>query len=469
MASLPNNTFASPGNPFFAFVGAGGGGGGGTPSSLQSPATILPAPDGTISLRGDTPAGSNAPASIALTAGNGFVGDTGQTSLFLSSPNKNYINFYDPTDTGIEISCDPSTQPNVLNISDSATNTVASFNTVANAVNLLSPLGVVGGSNTAYINGTAIVTSSATRPAPSGITLLPTSPTISNILNTCASGGALIFGSSQACTSTVGVVDTIGAGTAFVSVNSSGSQSLRLQGGTLGNNIPIIATNSANSGTLVLAPSAANQQVMYIRDGLTADTGYVDVTAGSGNYGAVRLTGAPAANPLISTVSTNSATGGGGILNLTTGYNDSVTAPAIQIADNGITTFRQIGMAGAGAPLAGWTAPGVGQPVGTPYIVLKAAGVSNGVFTVDLSPLQTGWAMVYGGVTPGQTPASNDQTAMFSVMVYTTAGNTLIGGGVGGVPGLVTVQPTGTTSLSVNIAVATTANYVIYGMMMWGN
>lgn len=466
MALLANNTLANPYNSFYALAGSGGGGGS---STLQSPATILPAPDGSISLRGDTPAGSNAAASIALTAGNGFVGDTGQTSIFLNSPNKNYINFFSPVDTGIEISCDPSTQPNVLNISDSAANTVASFNTVANAVNLLSPLGVVGGSNTAYINGTAIVTSSATRPAPSGITLLPNTPTISNIYNTCASGGALFLGSSQACTTVLGVHDVIGAGTAFVSVNDSGSQSLALRGGSIVNNIPIISTSSINSGTLVLAPSAANQNVMYIRDGLTADTGYVDVTAGSGNYGAVRLTGAPAANPLTSTVSTNSATGGGGILNLTTGYNDSVTAPAIQIADNGITTFRQIGMAGTGAPLAGWTAPGVGQPVGTPYIVLKAAGVSTGVFTVDLSPLQSGWAMVYGGVTPGTTPAANDQAAMFSVMVFTSVGNTLIGGGVGGVPGLVTVQPTGTTSLSVNISVATTANYAIYGMMMWGN
>jgi len=465
MSLLPNNTYANPDNSFYALAGSGGGGG----SSLQSPATILPALDGSISLRGDVPAGSNQGASLALTAGNG-IGDTGETSLFLNSPNNNYINFFNPVDTGIQISCDPTTQPNVLNISDSAGNTTASFNTVANAVNLLNPLGVVGGSNTAYINGTAVVTSSATRPAPSGITLLPSSPTISNILNTCASGGALILGSSQACTSTVGVVDTAGAGTAFVSVNNNGSQSLRLQGGTTVRNIPIISTNSANSGALVLAPSAANQQLMYIRDGLTADTGYVDVTAGSGNYGAVRLTGAPSANPLTSTVSTNSATGGGGILNITTGYNDSITAPAIQIADNGITTYRQIGMSGTGAPLAGWTAPGVGQPVGTPYIVLKAAGVSGpGLITVDLSPLQTGWAMVYGGVTPGQTPASNDQAAMFSVMVYTTVGNTVIGGGVGGVPGLVTVQPTGTTSLSVNIAAATTANYEIYGMMMWGN
>ena len=465
MALLANNTLANPYNSFYALAGSGGGGGS---STLQSPATILPAPDGSINLRGDVPAGTNASASLALTAANG-IGDSGDTAIFLNSANNNYINFLNPTGTGIQINCDPTTQPNALNISDSTGNVTASFNTVANAVNLLNPLGIVGGSNTAYINGTAVVTSSAARPVPSGITLLPTTPTISNIYNTCASDGTLSLGSSQACTDVLGVYDLAGAGTAFVGVNDSGSQSLRLQGGTTVRNIPIIATNSANSGTLVLAPSAANQQLMYIRDGLTADTGYVDVTAGSGNYGAVRLTGAPAANPTISTVSTNSATGGGGILNLTTGYNDTITAPAIQIADNGITTYRQIGMAGAGAPLAGWTAPGAGQPAGTPYIVLKPAGVSSGVFTVDLSPLQTGWAMVYGGVTPGQTPASNDQAAMFSVMVYTTAGNTFIGGGVGGVPGLVTVQPTGTTSLSVNISVATTANYVIYGMMMWGN
>jgi hypothetical protein len=47
MASLPNNTFASPGNPFYALVAGGGGGGG---SSLQSPATITPDANGAVAL-----------------------------------------------------------------------------------------------------------------------------------------------------------------------------------------------------------------------------------------------------------------------------------------------------------------------------------------------------------------------------------------------------------------------------------
>lgn len=47
MASLPTNTFASPGNPYYALVDTGGGG---SASSLQSPASVLPGPQGNVSL-----------------------------------------------------------------------------------------------------------------------------------------------------------------------------------------------------------------------------------------------------------------------------------------------------------------------------------------------------------------------------------------------------------------------------------
>jgi len=192
----------------------------------------------------------------------------------------------------------------------------------------------------------------------------------------------------------------------------------------------------------------------------------VDITRGTGTGLALRLQGYGTSTAAI--VSTNAGAGGGGILNLTSGYNDPVLTPAIAIADTEITVNRQMTLKGSPAPLASWTGPGA--PAGTPSVILKPAGVSSGSFTVSLAGLQTGWSMVYGGVSPGSTPLINDKAAFFAVMVYTDTGDVIRGGGVGGVAGLVTCQPAdpGVTELGVNIAAPTSANYVIYGMTIWG-
>jgi hypothetical protein len=77
MASLPNNTFASPGNPFYAAIGSGGGGGGGGGSTLQSPASIIPASTGSVQLT--LPATGAAGSSILLS------GTTQNTVNFLQT------------------------------------------------------------------------------------------------------------------------------------------------------------------------------------------------------------------------------------------------------------------------------------------------------------------------------------------------------------------------------------------------
>lgn len=479
MSLLPNSTFANPGNSFYGLAGGGGG------DTLQSPVELIPAANGNQSLEivastGSGEAnllvsstnGNDATITIANTLGGGstiqmgtpppgagaiFIGtasdgvlaianavdsivqvaiDTvnaaitlGSTNASSAAPNSTLvlrtpgsdgdatiilngggtdaIHFSDPTTTGIAVYQDTNTRPGQLDIgNDTANTSVASFNQLTNIINLGNPLNV----GATYINTPTTITNSGSRPPAGGIVLQQTAASNANISQQVASG----------------------------------------------------------AGSLTLGSSVTNPTSIFINDtGGGSDTAVVDITKGTGTGVALRLQGYGTSTA--ATVSTNLGTGGGGILNLTSGYNDPVLTPAIQILDTEITVNRQMTLKGAPAPLAAWAAPGAAP--GTPYIVLKAAGVSSGSFTVDLSPLQTGWSMVYGGVSPGATPLINDKAAFFAVMVYTDATNVIRGGGVGGVAGLVTCQPAdpGVTSLGINIAAATSANYVIYGMCMWGN
>ena len=424
MSSLPNNTFASPGNPFYALVDTGGGGGGGSANSLQSPASVIPDGTGAISLVGQGT--GNGDASLVIATAVGGTGDAAITvgangvdySFYVpgtSTPGLTQGNLYigqtaQPQairvngSTGVSLLL-PTTVTDVLSVTSGA-NTSFTTDPTTNITTIGNPLTA----GAVYLNNTTTVTNSGSRPPVGGIVLQQTAAANANISQQVASG----------------------------------------------------------AGSLTLGSSVTNPTSIFINDtGGGADTAVVDITKGTGTGVSLRLQGYGAGTA--ATVSTNLGTGGGGILNLTSGYNDPVLTPAIQIADTAITVNRQMTLKGSPAPLASWTAPGAAP--GTSYIVLKAAGVSVGSFTVDLAPLQTGWSMVYGGVIPGATPVINDKAAFFAVMVYTDATNVILGGGVGGVAGLVTCQPAdpGSTSLGINIAAATSANYVIYGMCMWGN
>jgi len=440
MASLPNNTFASPGNPYYAPIGSGG-----AASSLQSPASIVP-----DAAQGDAILNVNSAGGASYAALSVIGGPTADGDIGLGGGGFIYDFKAAGLSGNLTIGVSPAqvNQGPLLSYSHQAGALILGDNLPAGKVLTNQPLQVQG--NPA--NGNAVQ-------------IQATSGTAANIFNTVTQGGGLILGSSAACPAVLAVVDTAGAGTQFVSVGAGGSGgNVRLQGASAGYPAPLISNNNAGPATFNIGASANAPQLIYLTDPTgVADQAYVDITKGTANGVGLRLQGYGGGTA--ATVSTNLGTNGGGVLNVTSGYNDATSA--VSINDTEVVTNRQLVLRGSNGPTANWTGPGA--PSGTPNIVLRTAQVSGGAFTVDLSPLPSGWALVYGAVIPGATPAINDQAAMFSVMVYTDASNHLTGGGVGGVPGLVTVQPVGTSSLGVNIAAATTANYAIYGITMFAN
>jgi hypothetical protein len=296
-----------------------------------------------------------------------------------------------------------------------------------------------------YLNKTTTVTSSGSRPAPSGITLTPTSATASNIGQAVAAGGSLVLGSSIASPDTLTVADAAGSGT--VAVGGNAGSSIVMTGGVGASQTSIITTSATGVGSLLLGASAANDRAIFINDTAgAADTAVVDITKGTADGIALRLQGYGAAGTA-ATVSTNSGTGQ---LNISSGPAD--VAPALQIVPANITVNRQMISSGSWVP-----------------VQLRAAQVTgpNVTFDVDCSPLPSGFAMVYG--TSGN-PTAGDQGGFFSVMIYTGPGNVIQGGGVGGVPSIVTVQPSpaSNTSLRIAMVLQTSANYSIFGITLLG-
>lgn len=253
-----------------------------------------------------------------------------------------------------------------------------------------------------------------------------------------------------------------------VTVGGNGASNIVMVGG--GNSIsPDIRTDSANSGTLVLGASVVNPYTVFISDGSTADTAFVDITGGTSSSYAVRLQGGrpSSASPTLVKVSTNALQGGGGNLGLSSGFDDTV--PAIQINDSEVSMGRQVYFRGQGGPIAAWYLSG-SSPGSPPYVILNVGALPSGVTNIDLSPLSQGWSLVYGG-SVATTINAADTLAMFSVMVYINASNVITGGGVGGVGGFVVTQPAASpnsTSLQVNLAASTSADYRIYGITLFG-
>ena len=431
MAGLPNNTFTAPGVPFYATAG------GGAATSLQSPVAVIPAVGGSINVNAITTGGNSSLRVLGGIAGGITVGSgvTGRTAQYLLT------GIYGAPTVGndtFSIIKQGAIAPMIYNVAPDTLGTApdnlylgtGSGGVVKTNDSLLvqSPLG-------AGVNGVAITTNSG-----SAGTIFQTVPT----------GGSLTLGSSLAAPATMILVDN-GPGLGYVNVGGNGGADIIIAGGA----VPDIRTNSINNGTLVLGASAANPNLLYIRDNLTAGTGVIDVFSGAVGSSSLRLFGGTSTtHPKLTT---NSNNGTGGFLDITCNFDDAT--PDITLADNGPGNANSIELNSATSLHTSLTATGTFVP-----ILLKAAGSSVGVFDVDCTPLPNGFSLVYGGAT---TPNNNDRLAMFSVWIFKSVGN-IVGGGVGGVPGSVTVQPslTSATALNVNIAAATSVNYTINGFPM---
>ena len=268
-----------------------------------------------------------------------------------------HVNLGDPNAQGVELLVDYTTSPSLLQVLDS-TNTVASFNTAANSVNLLNPLAVGGGSNTVFINGEAVVTSSGTRPVPSGITLTPASPTQSTISQAVAQAGVLSIGSSVAAPNTIQLSDA-GASTAQCLIGGNGSTNVVVTGGTVAvpNVGANIRTDAASSGIMTIGSSVANPTIMFVKDTGVANTGFIDIAGGipptialrlqgsntqiGANHGQISTNNVAAANPTLNisnsvdgTPAIEITTATVQINKLITGYLNATTAAQTALLDN---------------------------------------------------------------------------------------------------------------------------------------
>jgi hypothetical protein len=279
-----------------------------------------------------------------------------------------------------------------------------------------------------------------------GINLTMTAPVMGQIAMS-SSTGLLALGSSSLNPDIITLTQTsTAAGTGVCAIGNGGS-AVTVKGGVGGSQTSIITTNSTGVSSLLLGASAANDRAIFINDtGGAADTAVVDITKGTAAGVALRLQGYGPAGTA-ATVSTNSGTGQ---LNISSGPAD--VAPAFEIVPANITANRQMIASGTWVP-----------------VLLRAPAVTgpNVTFDVDCSPLPSGFAMVYG--TAGN-PTAGDQGGFFSVMIYTGPGNVIQGGGIGGVPGIVTCQPSpaSNTSLRIVMVLQTSANYSIYGITLLG-
>ena len=411
MSSLPNNTFASPGNPFYALVGSGGGG---SANSLQSPATVIPAAgDGSISLTAD-----------ATGTGNAFLSVTSQQIGRINVDGNNAM---------VTIGEGAGTQPlailnngaGVLSIqSGLSANSpdTASFDMVNNIVNMANPLAV----GSVFLNAATTITSSGTRPAPSGITLTPTSATVSNIGQAVPAGGSLVLGSSIASPDTLIVADAAGSGT--VAVGGNAGSSIVMTGGAGASQTSIITTSATGVGSLLLGASAANDRTIFINDTAgAANTAVVDITGGTATGVALRLRGYGTGTA--ATISTNA--GAGGVLNI---QNNATDIPPNMTLNDASTTIN-------GLVLVPNDLSFVGSGSITAFQTFLTSGVVCGDNTTTGIPNPAGLVIgLYLVLARGTIGGTNSPTCSVSTTAYYNGTGWVWGGG-GACPALVSAPP----------------------------
>lgn len=356
MSVLPNNTFANPRTPLYAAVGGGGG------DTLQSPVDIIPETDGStivniVASTGSGEAnllvsstnGNAATVTISNTIGGDAVLSIGQAAA--------------PGGTGAVAIYSPGNlvgggQINISNASEIGTDAdVAIFDTINNNVTLGS--GKTAGL-TAINNGLLVRDEFVTTPATNGIGITMTSAHVGVIAGSDSTGvtNTLQLGSSAVVPDIITLVDT-GATTAQCIIGGNNGTNLSIFGGTLATpNVGVnLRTDAASSGIMTIGSSVNNPTIMFVKDGGTSGSGFVDIAGGVPASIALRLQGsnsqvgsnsaqistnnAFAANPTLNI--NNSVDGTPAIVvssttvrinKLITGYLNGTTAPQTALADN---------------------------------------------------------------------------------------------------------------------------------------
>lgn len=405
----------------FNFLLNDGQGGGVSTSNIQSPASVIP----------------NAPGGSSVLT---FAGSRNVITM-------NLANIVEQGSSVLKFTSDP------LGASQ-----LVAFDIPGAAVTL--GLGPVAASSNVVVN-TPLTIQDQTQTA-TGVVIQGEPPFVgvtgvSRIANNLAANGALQLGSSAAKPNVLTVRDIAGSASVTVGANGAGASDIQLTGGITGG-AANITTTAGGTGQLSLGASSVNPQTLLVRDGATANSGYVEITGGTAGTSALQLRGFQTGG--VPTISTNLNTGVATSLAITPGTND--VTPAMVLSNDGagninIAVNQQMNIAKLPASAGTYTSQ-----------VLLPAGVAySGSVSVDLTALPSGWAMVYGF---SATPTTTDKNNMFSVMVYTGPTNVLQGGGVGGLAGSVTCfpDPANATSLQVNFAGATSTGYSILGITLLG-
>jgi hypothetical protein len=244
------------------------GGGGSSENNLQSPAVIIPAPDGTVSLSmtatGGT-IGNNAIINITETTGNNAVINVTNTA------GGNSVIQLGEAASQVLIIAPSAGAAGQLQIRNEATNTAyAVFDTVNNNVTL----GDLASAGTINLDAATVIKDST---APGNSLLLsPSSATTSLISQTAASGGTVTIGSSAAAPNTLLVTDG-GSNTAAVVIGGNSGASLVIKGG-VGSAPPTIFPNVSDAGTLYIGSSTSVQNSIVLTDSAGVDTGRTYIT-----------------------------------------------------------------------------------------------------------------------------------------------------------------------------------------------
>jgi hypothetical protein len=278
MSALPNNTFASPGNPYYALEGGGGG------DSLQSPVSLLPE------------AGGNQSLSIVASTGSG------EADILVSSTNGNdatiTINSTQGGDAAIAIGqgAVPGGSGYALITAPGAVvgggqiqiengsgtgGSIATFDTVGNQVYLG---GIAAAGLTTVRNGLRVNDQFVVPDPTAGIGLTMTAP-LTGVIAMSSATGSLSLGSGSSNPDIIQLTQSSASpDTGICTIGGNGGENLVILGGTVAN--PTVGVNlrtdAASSGVMTVGSSVANPDIINLSDGASADTGVCKIGGNGG-------------------------------------------------------------------------------------------------------------------------------------------------------------------------------------------